>query len=702
MKRKKSFMRWLATLLTAVMMLTPAMNVSAAKTYSEADMFKNSPLKGVQGAEDNTVYGGIDHTLCSFFLDDAIKSPDSLWATNGWIAPYYFEGEAFYFGPPPGFGFIPLANNNEMSINIVFLLRKTTDDFGNDSSFLIDPASNEDGHKYYAPNTDLNTYGGRAMRAYWHYLMEWLVDSGYHIDNFILGNEVNMPNQWHYSGNSDSGDAYNTATKYADAFYQMWSTVRKYTNISRCSVCVDHSWQNDNEGRGIAAKEFLHIFNDRLETYQSGVDWCVSTHLYPAQLFDTEIWNDPHNLAPNSPDARIVDGSNLAVMTNYIRETWGEEHRVMLTEQGFSDEKGGMAQAACLAYTFYAGLYDPMVDCFIINTENAGNAADGESLNFSIEGTLAGEVYTKIGNGNEADQQWIADVCLPVIGVSSWEEIIPNFGQVVDKNPGPEEIDPEKRVLIEGFVNRMYEVALERSADADGLLYWTENLGYGRKTGAQVAYSFIFSDEFKNKNYCNEHYIMQLYRAFMGREYDADGLSYWMEALETGSTREAVFNGFSQSNEFKDICSSYGIELGAPIPNPQYGTVPMGACSVDGREDGVTSFVKRLYNICLDREAEADGLNYYTQRLWNHESSGLSTARGFVFSPEFVNKNHSDADYIEYLYEAFMGRSSDADGKAYWLERIAIDGFSREDVFNGFAYSPEFTRICNSYGIVCN
>ena len=48
---------------------------------------------------------------------------------------------------------------------------------------------------------------------------------------------------------------------------------------------------------------------------------------------------------------------------------------------------------------------------------------------------LANEVYTKIGNGNAADQQWIADVCLPVIGVKSWAQIIPNFG--VSTGPAP-------------------------------------------------------------------------------------------------------------------------------------------------------------------------------------------------------------------------------------------------------------------------
>jgi len=243
---------------------------------------------------------------------------------------------------------------------------------------------------------------------------------------------------------------------------------------------------------------------------------------------------------------------------------------------------------------------------------------------------------------------------------------------------------------------------LEREPDADGLEYWAKILTEGTQTGTQVASGFVFSNEFKEKNYCNEHYIKQLYRAFMGREYEADGLSYWLGVMKSGATREAVFNGFSQSNEFKNICASYGIDAGEAIAVPEYGTVPMGPCSVDGREDGVTEFVKRLYDICLDREADEDGLDYWRERLWNHTVSGAQAAYGFIFSPEFISKNYNNVTYVEYLYVAFMGREADADGLDYWVNHMTADGWSREDVFYGFVASGEFTDICNSYGIVKN
>ena len=275
--------------------------------------------------------------------------------------------------------------------------------------------------------------------------------------------------------------------------------------------------------------------------------------------------------------------------------------------------------------------------------------------------------------------------------VDGWEEEITKY--------------PEKKFVayepaVVPFVQRMYEVALDRTADEGGLKSWVGELLSGNKTGAEVAFDFIFSNEFKEKNYCDEHYVMQLYKAFMGREYDEGGLNHWLGMMKSGTTREAVFNGFSQSNEFKEICESYGLELGAPIDKPLNGTVPTGPCVVDGKENGVVSFIKRLYKICLDREADENGLSYWNGMLRRNECSGATAAHGFIFSPEFVNKNHSDADFVEYLYQAFMGRASEPNGKAYWLERMASGEVTREDVFNGFAYSGEFVEICNGYGIV--
>jgi len=42
-------------------------------------------------------------------------------------------------------------------------------------------------------------------------------------------------------------------------------------------------------------------------------------------------------------------------------------------------------------------------------------------------------------------------------------------------------------------------------------------------------------------------------------EADADGLAYWVDALNNGMTTEEAFDGFVASAEFADLCASYGI-----------------------------------------------------------------------------------------------------------------------------------------------
>ena len=684
----KKLTRLMAAFLAVIMMLTPAMEVSAAGTYSTKDRFKNVTIKGQQGAASSNVFGGINHTLYNVFLDEAIKSPDSKWAVNGWIAPYEFEGEDFYFNNAPldrlysgGSGVIC----SDMSVSIVFLLRKQTDVYGCSSSFIIDQGSLADGYTYYAPNADLSTYGGRAVRAFWHYVMDYLTEKGCHIDNFILGNEVNMPNQWHYSGSTNgTGDANNCATKYADAFYYMYNAVRKYSSVPRCSVSLDHSWQNNNEGRGIAAKDFLHIFHNRLAQHAANVEWCVSTHLYPAQLFDTRIWQDPHNLAPSDSSARIIDGSNLWVMTNYIRDTFGSQHRIMLTEQGFTDQYGPQVQAACLAYTYYAAKYDPMVDNFLITTHDAGEVSTSEgvmSLNFNISGTLAEQVYTLIDNGNESDRRWIDNTCLPVIGVSSWAEIIPNYGQEWADAPTEEEIANTK-----AFVERMYTVALGREAITSEVEYWSDRLLSHELDGATLANSFIMSEEFLSKCYQNQDYLKVLYGAFLNREPDVGGLEYWLQKMDARTSRKAVLAGFVDSAEFTELCSGYGISKGTLTVDVEI--VP----------EGIYSFVERSYVQALNREGEPGGVAYWVTKIVEKISTPEEAAKAFFLSQEYLSKNTSNEEYIQSLYKTFMDREAEPAGLEYWLNMLQ-NGATRENVLEGFAYSNEFKAIMTSYGL---
>ena len=259
---------------------------------------------------------------------------------------------------------------------------------------------------------------------------------------------------------------------------------------------------------------------------------------------------------------------------------------------------------------------------------------------------------------------------------------------------------PDPEAGAQGFVKRLYKVCLDREPDSGGLDYWVDQLMSGTNNGSNVAYGFIFSNEFKDKNYCNEHYATYLYRAFLGREPDLAGLQYWVSLLDNGITREEIFNGFIGSIEFTNLCNSYGIIRGDGIgvPAPGHGTAPIGFCSECHAESGIHKFVTRLYDVCLNRLPDEGGMLNWSVQLRDHLLSGREAASGFIFSYEFTSHNYDDDTFVEYLYNAFMGRKSDPMGKQNWLNQLAV-GWTREQVFDGFAGSVEFSMICAIYGI---
>lgn len=109
------------------------------------------------------------------------------------------------------------------------------------------------------------------------------------------------------------------------------------------------------------------------------------------------------------------------------------------------------------------------------------------------------------------------------------------------------------------FVARCYELCLGRKGDENGLNGWCNQILTGANTPKQAAYGFVFSNEFKSKNLSDTDYVKTLYRVFMDREADGAGLSAWINVLESGQSREHVFNGFADSPEFQEICAGYGL-----------------------------------------------------------------------------------------------------------------------------------------------
>lgn len=253
---------------------------------------------------------------------------------------------------------------------------------------------------------------------------------------------------------------------------------------------------------------------------------------------------------------------------------------------------------------------------------------------------------------------------------------------------GRETQRPVDETKVKDFVRRMYEIALNRSAEAAGLGDWTNRLVYGGYTGARVAQGFFFSEEMTNRELNDAEFVETLYKVFLDRSSDEAGKAYWLDLMNSGVGREGVFNGFTKSEEFAKICDSYGITPGEITVS-------------EGRDKnyGATQFVSRIYTEALGRNYDIEGLNYWSDKIANKQMTAVQIATGgFFHSPEFLNKNYDDVEYVKVLYRTFMGREYDDPGLLHWLSKMNA-GMTRDEVLASFGASQEFQNIMAKYGL---
>ncbi len=248
-------------------------------------------------------------------------------------------------------------------------------------------------------------------------------------------------------------------------------------------------------------------------------------------------------------------------------------------------------------------------------------------------------------------------------------------------------LSAEDLAKIDAFVVRLYEKVLGRQPDQGGRDYWNSVLINGAQSGASVGYGFVFSTEYKSRNTSDKDYVEMLYKVFLNRASDASGKAYWVDCLSQGLSREYVFRGFVQSQEYSAICASYGIVRGEYSLKQARDLNP-----------NLTKYVNRLYTKALGRQGEEGGLNYWCGTIQAKSKTPEQVAESFINSAEFRNKNLSNEEYIKTLYRTFMGREYDQSGLNYWKGEMA-KGCSRENILHRFATSQEFRNIMNSFGV---
>ena len=356
--------------------------------------------------------------------------------------------------------------------------------------------------------------------------------------------------------------------------------------------------------------------------------------------------------------------------------------------------------------------------CIIFRPEGGTNVNKDYSYDVSVSGTIS-------------IMDWVAHQSGPYSYTYLYEQVDSkpftvnyhvDFFDINDYKDQPiqKPLTDEQKAQITAFVKRFYKEVLGRSqadidADTAGINNWTNALVSGSQSGAEVAYGFVNSTEFKNRDLNNDQFVRTMYKSFFNREPDDTGYANWYTSLQNGSkTRLQVFEGFVKSGEFKTLCANYGIDPGtytAP-PKPQDPALkPLNVDTTGVDEGQLDAFVERLYDKALERPSDAGGKGYWKGCILNGKDDqgreyDIRTviSKGFLNSQEYKNRDRNNAQFVLDCYAAFFDRNPvgtpDEPNYWNWVQQLN-NGLSRQQMIeNGFGNSQEFKNLIQSYGFV--
>ena len=251
-------------------------------------------------------------------------------------------------------------------------------------------------------------------------------------------------------------------------------------------------------------------------------------------------------------------------------------------------------------------------------------------------------------------------------------------------------IDGQTEKYFRDFVLRLYKLCFNRTPVDAEVNYHVNELIKGTSKAGNITFNFFNSPEFLNKNINDDNYVKLCYQVLMNRNGDKEGIEYWKNNLLNGVSRNYVLDKFIKSLEFNNICKEYKIETGATLSEPRDQNI------------GISSFISRCYSKVLSRRYENDGMNYYANIILNSENkkdTAISIAvNNFFHSPEFLNKNAGNEEFIKIAYRTFLNREAEPEGLKYYLNQLN-NNVSRDTILNNFGASPEFSDLMRSYGI---
>ena len=121
---------------------------------------------------------------------------------------------------------------------------------------------------------------------------------------------------------------------------------------------------------------------------------------------------------------------------------------------------------------------------------------------------------------------------------------------------------------VTAFVTSLYQDFINRTPDAGGLTYWTNDIQNGGDTYIQVILDFINSSEFTKSLSNTTQFVQALYADILGRSASASEVSYWASLIQNNTlSKNQVATDFVTSSEFSKLESTHTASLHASATN---------------------------------------------------------------------------------------------------------------------------------------
>ena len=405
---------------SAYSVISPKSYVSNPEKLSTntAAYFVPGTKKGIQATDINELTDTKSKTVFfNLYISDLMRKDSG-------VETYKYNGKTYHFNGLYGYVYLVQQCNVkgiQVTAQISIDRNASTQSFITGNSPYAETA-------YYGWNTD-NSTTRQTMEAMFAYLGEKFGKNNCYISNWILGNEVNSASGYYYVGNVSFSKF---ISMYSEAFRCLYNAVKSSRGSSKVFICLDNCWNQKNAFTiCYSARSTLESFAAKISDMQKDVNWNLAYHAYNQPLSDSQFWSGA-NASMFTGDANtttFITMRNIQTLTDYVKNRFGSNTRIILSEQGFSSTYGGQAnQAAAIALAYYKAACNPMIDAFIIRSykDEAHEVAQGLAMGLKDTNGKKKTAYNVFKNMDSSNSLKYTEKVLKS-QVGNWKSLVPGY-----------------------------------------------------------------------------------------------------------------------------------------------------------------------------------------------------------------------------------------------------------------------------------